>query len=268
MKFFNHIRRRLLKRNRFGNYMLYAIGEIILVVIGILIAIQLDEMKNEQEILKRQDLFITQLKRDLDESKRALKRARRQHDSAQIITHYITHAYWKPELQHDSLYEYFLEVLNLGEIYKPNTGTINSLVYSGNIELIRSFQVRNSLLVYLERVTAMLEEIRLTHNKVDQSINGIRGIFDPSSFRRLYQRKTGFKYSNNMPDAETLKRINWRPDYKTIPFPMELEQLFSKREVYSGYIEIASGHGIMEGMYRELIDETDNLQRVLEQEGY
>lgn len=267
MKFFNHIRRRLLERNRFTNYILYAIGEIVLVVIGILIAIQLNEMKNERDVLKRQELFITQLKSDLDESKRALKRARRQHDSAQILTHYITHAYWKRELQHDSLYVHFIEVLQLGEIYRPNTGTITSLVYSGNIELIRSFKVRNSLLVYLEKVTAMLEEIRQTYDKVDLEINRIKGIFDWSSLRRLYQRKTGFTY-NMEPDPEVLKRINWRPDYDEIPFPTELEELFNSRQVYSGYIEIASGHGIMEIMYRELIDETDKLQRVLEQEGY
>jgi hypothetical protein len=38
IKFFRHIRQRLVKENKFSKYLLYAIGEIILVVIGILIA--------------------------------------------------------------------------------------------------------------------------------------------------------------------------------------------------------------------------------------
>ncbi|RDK87034.1 hypothetical protein [Marinirhabdus gelatinilytica] len=38
IKFFRHIRQRLIRENRFSKYLLYAIGEIILVVIGILIA--------------------------------------------------------------------------------------------------------------------------------------------------------------------------------------------------------------------------------------
>ena len=46
IKFFRHIRQRLIADNRFSKYLLYAIGEIILVVIGILIA-----MKREKNAL-------------------------------------------------------------------------------------------------------------------------------------------------------------------------------------------------------------------------
>ncbi len=58
IKFFRHIRQRLIRENRFSKYLLYAIGEIILVVIGILIALQINtwnelrkEQTNEQKIL-------------------------------------------------------------------------------------------------------------------------------------------------------------------------------------------------------------------------
>lgn len=42
IKFFRKIRQRLLTENKFSKYLLYAIGEIILVVIGILIAININ----------------------------------------------------------------------------------------------------------------------------------------------------------------------------------------------------------------------------------
>ena len=42
IKFFRRIRQQLLTENKFGKYLKYAIGEIILVVIGILIAIQIN----------------------------------------------------------------------------------------------------------------------------------------------------------------------------------------------------------------------------------
>ena len=38
IKFFRHIRKSLIEQNKMGKYFKYAIGEIILVVIGILIA--------------------------------------------------------------------------------------------------------------------------------------------------------------------------------------------------------------------------------------
>ncbi len=41
-KFFRKIRQKLLSENKFSKYLLYAIGEIVLVVIGILLALQVN----------------------------------------------------------------------------------------------------------------------------------------------------------------------------------------------------------------------------------
>jgi hypothetical protein len=42
LKFFKHIRQRLLSENKFSKYLLYAIGEILHVVIGILIVLSVN----------------------------------------------------------------------------------------------------------------------------------------------------------------------------------------------------------------------------------
>ncbi|WP_298556774.1 hypothetical protein [uncultured Algibacter sp.] len=55
IKFFRKIRKKLLSENKFSKYLIYAIGEIILVVIGILIALQVNnqnQVKNEKKALK------------------------------------------------------------------------------------------------------------------------------------------------------------------------------------------------------------------------
>ena len=49
IKFFRKTRQKLLQENRFSKYMLYAIGEIILVVIGILIALQVNNWNEERK---------------------------------------------------------------------------------------------------------------------------------------------------------------------------------------------------------------------------
>lgn len=49
IKFFRKIRQKLLSENKFSKYLLYAIGEIILVVIGILIALQINNRNEEQK---------------------------------------------------------------------------------------------------------------------------------------------------------------------------------------------------------------------------
>ena len=46
IKIFRTIRQRMLTENRFSRYFIYAIGEIVLVVVGILIALQVNNWNN------------------------------------------------------------------------------------------------------------------------------------------------------------------------------------------------------------------------------
>ncbi|MAK36069.1 MAG: hypothetical protein CMC15_07825 [Flavobacteriaceae bacterium] len=76
IKFFRHIRQRLIsdppERNgsvregkRFSKYLLYAIGEIILVVIGILIALQISNWNDKQKLQAYEEKLLSQLQQDL-----------------------------------------------------------------------------------------------------------------------------------------------------------------------------------------------------------
>ena len=59
IKFFRRIRQQLLSENKFSKYLIYALGEIILVVIGILIALQINTW-NQERINSREDQRIFQ----------------------------------------------------------------------------------------------------------------------------------------------------------------------------------------------------------------
>ena len=61
IKFFRKIRLHLLTENKFSKYLLYAIGEIILVVIGILIALQVNNWREEQQDIKDFNLIIKEI---------------------------------------------------------------------------------------------------------------------------------------------------------------------------------------------------------------
>ena len=54
IKFFKKIRQKLLSENQFSKYLIYAVGEIILVVIGILIALQINNWNEEDKTFQRQ----------------------------------------------------------------------------------------------------------------------------------------------------------------------------------------------------------------------
>jgi hypothetical protein len=66
IKFFRKIRQKLLSENKFSKYLIYAIGEIILVVIGILIAIQLNDFNEDRKERKKELSFLQKLKDDIN----------------------------------------------------------------------------------------------------------------------------------------------------------------------------------------------------------
>ncbi len=65
IKFFRPIRERLLNENKFSKYLLYAIGEIVLVVIGILIALSINNWNEGQSKRKAELNFYRNTKQQL-----------------------------------------------------------------------------------------------------------------------------------------------------------------------------------------------------------
>lgn len=75
IKFFRKIRQRLLSENppagragKFSKYLLYAVGEIILVVIGILIALQINNWNENQKIIQKEISVAKELYKELNEN--------------------------------------------------------------------------------------------------------------------------------------------------------------------------------------------------------
>ena len=70
IKFFRKIRQNLLSEGRIGKYIKYAIGEIILVVVGILIALQVnnwnESYKEQKLVIQYQERLIKDIESDLD----------------------------------------------------------------------------------------------------------------------------------------------------------------------------------------------------------
>ena len=72
IKFFRHIRKSLLMENKTGKYFKYAIGEIILVVIGILIALQINNWNESRKLQEEINTYLNQKLVNLSEDQNRL----------------------------------------------------------------------------------------------------------------------------------------------------------------------------------------------------
>lgn len=67
IKFFRKIRQKLLSQGKFSRYLIYAIGEIILVVIGILIALRINNWNTENKRHELERTLLTQIQQELSD---------------------------------------------------------------------------------------------------------------------------------------------------------------------------------------------------------
>ncbi len=135
----------MLTENKFSKYLLYAIGEIVLVVIGILIALQINNWNEKQKLAEKTQEYYGQLlddlKSDFKFSIHYLK------ESSTYLNEYnkYTDAYDQDVLKPIQFYE---QISKLNLETPPltfNTNTIESLQSTGDIGLIPS-NIRNRLI--------------------------------------------------------------------------------------------------------------------------
>jgi hypothetical protein len=160
IKFFRKIRQNLLMENKTGKYFKYAIGEIILVVIGILIALQLNTWNEQQKKSKLKNEYVVSLKNDLTKDtiqlNRRLSLNKQMLKDLALIRDDITNGNIRTKEDFIILFE-----SNIGTsvrlINTYNTNTFNLLISSGNIDLLDK-QLREDIME-LNRLQKYQKEI-------------------------------------------------------------------------------------------------------------
>ncbi len=146
LHFFRILRRRLLTSNKFSKYLLYAVGEIILVVIGILIALQIDNWNEARKQRETEIHYLRNLKTDLllniDKLDRYIKWRNNEVGAATRVLEYFE---GKPLTDLEDFQEHAVAVYGW-QRYSHQINTFEELVNSGNLALISNESIKNGLL--------------------------------------------------------------------------------------------------------------------------
>lgn len=191
IKIFRKIRQRLLIENKLNKYLLYAIGEIILVVIGILIALQVNNWNIAKADKTREVKYLKNIVLDLDKDLVSLdyliefRKARIMGD--QEILKQINGA------TADDITTLTKNVANslMEERFSPNNSAFTELANSGNLSLISNDSIK-LLLLELNGIYKY-NEFGIAHEEFDYREYISKPLFRYSEINKILPVFTGEK---------------------------------------------------------------------------
>ena len=167
INFFRRIRQSLLTENKFSKYLLYAIGEIVLVVIGILIALQINNWNEYQKERKSERLLLSEirdnLKYDLNDFESNITTLQNKSISSKMMLKALENNI----PYHDSL-GYYFSYLNAYPHFSSKTNGYK-LLQSKGLEIVINNNLRNKITdLYEDRYQYLLtfEKERIDYNQV------------------------------------------------------------------------------------------------------
>ncbi len=206
IKFFRKIRQRLLTKNKFSKYLLYAIGEIVLVVIGILIALQINNYNTDKKDIKKEQLYLNALYEELIQDSIAQNNIYWMLEGMENAATYVMNVLDDPNKTIKDTIE-FLNNFKLMDGYDqqfPEPVIWQELQSTGNLALIRDRALIKQLYDYYYKISS--SEIDFANN-AQPYINRGRyldgGIFSIQSQKDFFEN---FKF-DDVPDKKVLNNI-------------------------------------------------------------
>ena len=146
IKFFRKIRYDLMEKNNAGKYLKYAIGEIVLVVIGILIALQINNWNEKRKSNTLRKSYIENLITDLNTDLKNLEQLNTINSINEKEGRYLTSFLDNTLTEPDTL-RLTYSIISCG--YIPNitiiSSTYNDIIKSNNIHLFNDVRLKKNL---------------------------------------------------------------------------------------------------------------------------
>ena len=194
IKFFRKIRQQLIAKNRFRNYALYAIGEVFLILIAVLLALQLGNVNQKNKTKKEEKKILYDLKEECETNLERLNYVLgRKYEIIRngkiILENTGPNAKWGLNTNFDSL---LVKTIVSGWAFKPKTGVLKNIINSGKLEIIKNDSLRKAI--------ANLEADIITFQNEDEVVKkDLHELFIPLIVKHYPIRNTNQFQSAGLP---------------------------------------------------------------------
>ena len=154
IKFFRRIRYNLMEQNKTGKYLKYALGEILLVMLGILLALQVNNWNQERKNLEKEKYFLRSIKSSIELSQTEFDRVIEgaEHISSSADTLFILLAQNNMEQLKGIVLDSLLRGSSDYSLISLNDGGIQEILNTGSLDLIKDDRIRLHLASWDDRL--------------------------------------------------------------------------------------------------------------------
>ncbi len=187
-KFLKTFRINALQTVNLNRYILYVIGEIVLVVLGILIALEIDNQNKAKENGKKEIMYLQSFQEDL---KKDIGLIRDQLQMKEFLFSELEEVFLEyPELEHRNEEELLelsnrLSLIASQNIFVCNCSTFEAIQNSSDIQVITDFRLVQLLFNYYTHLN-----IIFTHDELSNEY--IRNVVEPYIYEKLELRSIDF----------------------------------------------------------------------------
>lgn len=250
IKFFRKIRYDLMEQNKTGKYFKYAIGEIVLVVIGILIALSINNWNEARKIKKQEVVYLNNFKSDLQlsilEIKQFVDRRNSLINSANVV---MEHFNGKPVKDWDSFNKHIVDIYSWQSFYLIDN-TYQELKNSGNFAIISNNSIKNGML-----------NLDLLYKKLKNTENHWRNDAEQTLHPGSYEKHD----INSMSKNYVFQLSNGKMGVRGNLTEKSFGDIFNDQKQKNGFAFAALNFGNMNGIFfqmekkcKELISQIDN----------
>lgn len=229
---FRRIRQKLIDSGSVTKYILYASGEIFLVVIGILIALQVNNWNEEQGKNKAKNILITEIKNDLQTDLNNIRQVREdllaKFNDGKYMANFLESGEPVSSYDENRLNEAFMEVGTIKE-FTPITLSFNELVSTGLVN--RIIQDTLKILLFEHYNLSVQEEGILRQRSQYSSEYADQRFYYAPKGAFIEKNKATLKVGTYSANPFTGYHLDWEKIRKDKILPMYLDRLLG---VYIG----------------------------------
>lgn len=192
-RIFNAIRQNLLAQGRVARYLTYAIGEIVLVVIGILIALSINNWNSDIKKKASQSEYLAAIESEFRENQKRLNQVRSINQYNIISARELSKLMGTEpnSVSVEKLRSMVIATIASEVHYRPSNGVIEEIISSGKLDLFESDSLR-----YL--LTGWSSDLSKVQFQEKEEVNRFRELVINELMKTVNLKDATYEYQNNV----------------------------------------------------------------------